>query len=217
MSNKKQVQIDFTNVGYHSLNSDPSIVCVVLDHYANAVNEGITSSQLLVEAYKKYGPAPDDTVKLLDLVTKAKAFVREYKVETIDDVYAVIKTTSPSLADSERTDDYGTAFRKPHKKTFSLDLDDPDAAELWNVLSGIRYKARGAVLSRMLYQYCARGFCDYYNRLSAAVMLDELQSSVEIPGGMLFTLYKDALDARIETILSLARSPIDPADASYLL
>lgn len=152
-----RTQIDFRPTRGHL---DADLLYTVLMHYNRGGRTNMTASQLITVAYSSYDPSETaDITKILDVRTRAKAFVEHFGISRKSDITRMIVNGADSITEC--------TLLEPDKKFVCFDADDPAAVKLWNILESIRYRDRGNLINIWLYQYFAHGNCEYYNQLCA--------------------------------------------------
>lgn len=142
------------------------LVHEVLSHYSNMPRATSVVSGLIDRAYKQYYPSePEFVTAMIDFRTTAQSFVRLFEIKTRDDIYDVIEN-AVSTTNAE--------LKEPGSIKISV-FDEADPKALINVLKTVAYKSRSSIISKIVFQYLARGTDDFYNTLSANRLLEWLQ------------------------------------------
>lgn len=185
-SNKKihrlKKTIDFGAARGH-VNS--SLIYTVLMKY-NRGRFGLTSSELIVEAYRRFAPdIPEDITAVIDFRNKSQVFLRRYEVAKKADIKSVISSV-PVKQDTELLD--------PAQKFFNFDADDPDAVRMCETLDIIRYRDRGIFVNRFLYQYFSSGESEVYNNFCADRLLAWMKEEASFRAKFDATLLRAVID-----------------------
>ena len=142
---------------------DSSLIYTVLVHYNGSKNSQHSASGLILDAYRKYDPSESvEVTKMNDFATRALAFMDLYNVRNEADIVNAVKNETVKI---------NTELIEPAEKNFSFDMNDPDVVDMWDKLNAVRYRDRGTLVNRFLYQYMANGHADYYKDLCAARLL----------------------------------------------
>lgn len=169
--NRIKTQIDFTTLRG---NNRAQLVYTALNYYNRGSNTGTTASDLIIEAYKLYDPSETEEItEMRDLKNKAQAFISRYNIKEPAEILMAAKTQE--VKGVTKLDDI-------KKKFFNFDADDPVAKDMWEILEGIRFRDRAAVLFRMLFQYFAHGNCPFYNDLCADRILAWMRDDYDLVG-----------------------------------
>ena len=183
-SNRIRTQIDFRPTRGHQ---DADLLYPVLMHYNRGGRTSMTASQLITVAYTNYDPSESPIItKILDVRTRAKAFIKHFGILKKSDIRKVIESHPENYAEG--------LLLEPDKKFVCFDGDDPDAKKLWSVLDAVRFRDRGILINMWLYQYFAHGNCEYYNRLCAIGLFCWLKEE--------YTYMGDINTARLNTVIN---------------
>lgn len=190
----KHTQIDFRPA--RGFTSEADLIFTALTYYNHGSKTSLNSTQVIVEAYRVYNAGePEELTRLINLHVLASAFVKKYGIKCKADFYRSLKDISVNEE---------TELLVAGKKFISLDLDDPDAASLWELLDSVRFRDRGAVINKLLYQYFAHGNSEFYTDIATSRTFYWIKRYYEITRN----ISTEKIDALIEAILILAGEAI---------
>ena len=172
MSPLKRVAIDFRPTRGREVSD---LVAAVLAYYCGIGSKSRSASRLAVDAYRAYDASePESITAIFDFRTRSRAFIEEFRIRSRNDIYTVVKNTPI---------DFELPAAEPTEKHMSFSEDDPDAMSLLDSLNAIRFRDRGIMLTKIIFQYLAHGYDPYYNKLSAYMLLKWLKEEYECSEG----------------------------------
>lgn len=159
--NRIQTQIDFRQ-GRGSTTA--KLIYTALMHYNGVGKSKTTASKIVLEAFTQFNASePAYITRFFDIKNTLDAFIKQYDVKSSSDIGRAIRSESY---------DFDITLLEPELKYLSFSVVTPDVERLMKVLNGVRFRDRGWLIYRFLYQYFSRGNSDFYNNLSAALLLD---------------------------------------------
>lgn len=191
ISNGIQTQIDFRQTRGHI---NANIIYTVLMQYNGVGKSKTTASKIILQAFISYDPSePEDITQIYDLQTRLHVFKEKYKIQTKEDLKEEIKkkpleTVIPLL--------------EPDLKNLSFPKDTPEADRLLARLNSVRFRDRGILINKFLYQYFAKGNSSHYNTITAARLMNWMKMEYRTMKGV----DNRSLDAIVNIVWMLNRN-----------
>lgn len=192
LNNHIKTQLDFRPARGHSKSS---VLFTVLMQYNSAARAKRTASRLMIESFSKYDASePEEITEALDLINRAKFFNEYYNIRSRKDIMSLAR--EPISEEEARETD----LLEPDTKYFSFSKNDEEAMKFWDILQAIRFRDRGILINKMLFQYCAHGNCEFYSQFCAKRLMRWLKSELAVSD----VYGKERLETIIDILLFFA-------------
>lgn len=176
--------LDFRPARGHT---DADLIYTTLVHYNGTRHSQYSASGLIVQAYKNYDASePCEITKMADVATRCVSFAERFNAFSESEIMEAIKTVKI---------DRDITLLEPNEKHFSFYMLDPDVKDMWEKLTAVRYRDRGIIVNRFLYQYMAHGNVEFYNELCADRLMLWLKDE--------YDAMKDIDDSRLKRVVGM--------------